>query len=145
MKYISFDIDGVLVDAQDRLRLCINHNGNVDWDCFLDCNKLFMDKPKIRIIKLYNEIRSRGFNIIIVTGRRESMRNCTLKQLNTFNIYGFNGLFMRPDDNTEPDPIYKSWMIKRLMERFNIIAHIDDNLNTVQAISRLGIDAVLLS
>lgn len=145
MKYVSFDIDGVLIDARDRLRLCIKSDNKVDWDCFLDCNKLFMDRPKPRVIELYNAIRDRGFGIVIVTGRRESMRECTLNQLNSFNIRGFEGLFMRPNDNIEPDPIYKSWMLKKLLNKFNIIVHIDDNPNTAHAILNLGIDVMILS
>ncbi len=61
IKYVSFDIDGVLVDSENRLRLCLKPNNEVDWDCFLDCNKLFMDSPKPRNISLLKLLRNRGF------------------------------------------------------------------------------------
>ncbi|WP_243678462.1 HAD family acid phosphatase [Vulcanisaeta distributa] len=132
IKYVSFDIDGVLVNSENRLRLCLKPNNEVDWDCFLDCNKLFMDSPKPRNINFLRLLRDRGgFGIIIVTGRRESMRECTIKQLRSFGVGDFEGLFMRPDDNTQPDPIYKSWMIKNLAKRYEILVHFDDNADTV--------------
>jgi phosphoglycolate phosphatase-like HAD superfamily hydrolase len=143
-RVISFDIDGVLVDASERLRMCIKDD-KVDWDCFLDCNKLPLDKPKPRIIEYLNFIRDRGFGVIIVTGRRESMRDCTIRQLRAFGISDIDGIFMRPDDNREPDPIYKAWMMRNLVRRLNVMAHFDDNPDTVHAILSIGIDAVLIS
>ncbi|GAB6946490.1 hypothetical protein JCM16161A_06200 [Vulcanisaeta sp. JCM 16161] len=145
IKYVSFDIDGVLVNSENRLRLCLKYDGGVDWDCFLDCNKLFMDRPKPRNIDLLKLLRSRGFGIIIVTGRRESMRECTMNQLRNFGISEFEGLFMRPDNNTEPDYVYKLWMIKNLLRRYEILVHFDDNADTVSALVNNGIDAVVLS
>jgi hypothetical protein len=144
-RVVSFDIDGVLVNSEDRLRMCIKGDNGVDWDCFLDCDKLPLDKPKPRIIEYLNFIRSRRFAIIIVTGRRESMRDCTIEQLNSFGVYGFEGLFMRPDGNTESDPIYKSWMIRNLLREFHILVHFDDNPNTVSTLLNTGIDAVVIS
>lgn len=145
IKYVSFDIDGVLVDSENRLRLCLKPNNEVDWDCFLDCNKLFMDSPKPRNISLLKLLRDRGFGIIIVTGRRESMRECTISQLRSFGVKEFDELFMRPDNNTQPDPIYKSWIIKNIMRRYEILVHFDDNANTVSTLVSNGIDAVVIS
>ncbi|BDR91143.1 HAD family acid phosphatase [Vulcanisaeta souniana] len=145
MKYVSFDIDGVLVNSEDRLSMCIKPSNEVDWDCFLDCRKLFMDKPKQRIIEFLRLLRNRGFGIVIVTGRREYMRECTMNQLRGFGVIGFDGLFMRPDDNIEPDSMYKSWMIRNLLRRYDILVHFDDNASTVATLVSNGIDAVVLS
>ena len=73
------------------------------------------------------------------------MRDCTIRQLRAFGINNFEGLFMRPDDNTEPDPIYKTWIMRNLMRRLNVMAHFDDNPNTVHALLSIGIDAILIS
>jgi len=145
IKYVSFDIDGVLVNSESRLRLCLRPNNEVDWDCFLDCKKLFMDKPKPRIIDILKQLRNRDFGIIIVTGRRESMRECTINQLRSFGVNEFEELFMRPDNNTDPDPIYKSWTIKSLLRRYEILVHFDDNADTVSTLVSNGIDAVVIS
>ncbi|MGC8606132.1 MAG: HAD family acid phosphatase [Vulcanisaeta sp.] len=145
IKYVSFDIDGVLVNSESRLRLCLRPNNEVDWDCFLDCKKLFMDKPKPRIIDILKQLRNRDFGIIIVTGRRESMRECTINQLRRFGVNEFEELFMRPDNNTDPDPIYKSWTIKSLLRRYEILVHFDDNADTVSTLVSNGIDAVVIS
>ncbi|WP_069808244.1 HAD family acid phosphatase [Vulcanisaeta thermophila] len=144
MKYVSFDVDGVLVDSTSRLLLCQNGN-EVDWDCFLDCGKLFMDKPKATNIELLNLLVKRGFGILIVTGRREYMRDCTLAQLLSYGVTGIRGLFMRPNDNDEPDATYKSSTLVRLSRDFNILVHFDDNPSTVMEVVKHGIDAVLIS
>ena len=145
IKYVSFDIDGVLVNSESRLRMCIKPNNEVDWDCFLDCNKLYLDRPKPRNIDFLRLLRDRGFGILIVTGRDEPMRECTINQLRSFGVDGFEGLFMRPRGNTEPDHVYKLWMIKNLLSKYEILVHFDDNINTVSTLVSNGIDAVVIS
>lgn len=144
MKYVSFDIDGVLINSIKRLSLCIKDDG-VDWDCFLDCNKLYMDEPKLRNIQFLKLMMRRGFEVIIVTGRNEYMRNCTMAQLTMYGITGIRGLYMRPNDDSRPDSIYKSSTLVNLSREFNILVHFDDNPDTVMEITRHGIDAVLIS
>jgi hypothetical protein len=98
-----------------------------------------------------SEVSSRTHQVFIKTPStpfreiRESMRECTIEQLNSFGVYGFEGLFMRPDGNTEPDPIYKSRMIRNLLREFHILVHFDDNPNTVSTLLNTGIDAVVIS
>lgn len=144
MKYVSFDIDGVLIDSTRRLLMCKEDDG-VDWDCFLDCNKLHMDTPKPRNIQFLKALLNRGFKIIIVTGRDEYMRDCTMAQLIKYDVTGIEGLFMRPNYDKRPDAIYKSDTLMALSHRFNILVHFDDNPETVMEIARHGIDAVLIS
>ncbi len=142
---MSFDIDGVLVDSESRLRMCLKPDNEVDWKCFLDCRKLFLDRPKPRNIDFLKSLRNRGFGIIIVTGRDEPMRECTINQLRSFGVNDFDGLFMRPKGHDEPDPIYKLWMIRNLLSKYEIMVHFDDNANTVSTLVSNGIDAVVLS
>lgn len=143
MSYVSFDIDGTLVDASARLMRCIR-NGSVDWDCFLDCGKLHMDRPLSHMIGYANSLAERGLGIILLTGRPERMRECTIRQLESYGLGGFVDIFMRPNDNHEPDPVYKAWAMSRILRRYRVVVHFDDNAETLSAIRRLGIDAALV-
>ncbi|MGC8972614.1 MAG: HAD family acid phosphatase [Thermoproteus sp.] len=139
---ISFDIDGVLVDASRRLSMCLN-GGSVDWDCFLDCSKLGLDSPKYRYIELALRLYERGRKIVVVTGRPEYMRRCTEAQLRSYGV-PFAGLYMRPLGDFRQDHLYKADVMARLIRSgVKIWAHFDDNLDTVKALNALGIDAVL--
>lgn len=69
-KTIICDIDGVLV----------RHN-----------NKGLSEQLNTELlknsVKKINEWDVKGYNIILITGRRESMRQCTITQLRSFGIY----------------------------------------------------------
>lgn len=140
--YISFDIDGVLVDASKRLASCMR-DGELDLSCFLDCAKLAMDAP-LPYIELANALAER-FRVVVVTGRPEYMRKCTEEQLGRYGL-SFNGLFMRPNKDRRPDPLYKADAISRLIgEGIYILVHFEDNRDTAKALRARGIDVVLVS
>ena len=143
MVYVSFDIDGTLVDSTNRLKLCYI-NGSINWDCFLDCNKLHLDSPLVNAIKYANSLVERGLNIILLTGRPERMRQCTINQLKNYGLMNFAELIMRPNDNHDPDPVYKAHALTKVLGKYPVVVHFDDNPDTVKAISRIGIDAVLV-
>lgn len=140
--YVSFDIDGVLVDSSKRLASCVR-NGELDLSCFLDCAKLTMDAPT-HYIELANVLAKR-FRVVVVTGRPEHMRKCTEEQLRRYGL-SFDGLFMRPDEDRRPDPLYKADAISRLInDGVYILAHFEDNGDTARALRAKGIDVVLVS
>jgi len=70
-KTIICDIDGTL----------IYHHG--------DLSSQINEKPKLLpgVIEKINEWDKKGYNIILVTGRRESLRNETKKQLESLGIF----------------------------------------------------------
>lgn len=140
---ISFDIDGVLVDALSRLRLCLNGD-DVDWDCFLDCEKLALDKPKVHNVELTRFLSKRGHHVVVITGRPERMRECTEEQLKHYGVE-YRALYMRPDGDRRRDPLYKADVVAALRRNgVEVLVHFDDNAETVKALKALGIDAVLI-
>ena len=140
---ISFDIDGVLVDASKRLNLCLNGD-DVDWSCFLDCRKLVLDLPKQRNIELVSTISRRGYDVVVITGRPEHMRKCTELQLRSYGVV-YKALYMRLEGDTRRDHLYKVDAIIALRRRgIEVLAHFDDNEDTVKALKAAGIDAILI-
>lgn len=143
MAYVSFDIDGTLVDSTSRLKLCYV-NGFIDWDCFLDCSKLHLDSPLVNAIEYANSLARRKLGILLLTGRPERMRQCTVKQLTGYGLLGFVDLIMRPNDNHDPDPVYKAQALAKVLSKYPVVVHFDDNPDTVRAIRGIGVDAVLV-
>ncbi len=141
-RVISFDIDGVLVDASRRLRLCLSGDG-VDWGCFLDCEKLALDEPKERYVELAHVLSKRGYYVVVITGRPERMRACTEEQLRSYGVE-YKALYMRPDGDRRQDPLYKADAVIALRRSgVEVIVHFDDNPETAKALNALGVDAVL--
>lgn len=141
--YISFDIDGVLVDASRRLSICADGE-RVNWDCFLDCGKLRLDRPKAHNLALMRRLAGRA-SVIVVTGRPEHMRKCTEEQLRRYGAV-FERLFMRLEGDKRPDPLYKAEAFTRLSALGIVVAvHFEDNEDTAKALRSLGVDVVLSS
>ncbi len=138
--YVSFDIDGVLVDCQTRLFSCIDGE-SINWNCFLDCSRLNLDRPKPRAIGILAFLRERGFKIAITTGRRESMRKCTVEQLNSYGVQ-FDLLLMREDSDVRPDREVKLDLLRRV--KGLVLAHFDDNEDTARFLKRHGFEVVLI-
>lgn len=142
MEVFSFDIDGTLVNSYKRLIACTNGDV-VNWECFLDCNKLHMDEPIELNISVMNRLIMGNAAVILVTGRPERMRNCTLAQLKGFGalVDGVLSLIMRNDQDHRPDPAYKVDALSRVKHLGNLI-HCDDNVDTVNALIKNGFKAV---
>lgn len=78
MKYAYiFDLDGTLCDNQPRVQKYLLDKDEADWNAFYDhCGEDGFIAPTCSIaVALFN----RGFDILFVTGRRESCRKDTLK------------------------------------------------------------------
>nr|XP_043628485.1 acid phosphatase 1-like [Erigeron canadensis] len=50
-------------------------------------------------LRLYNDIKKRGIQIILVSSRREHLRAATIDNLVNVGFYGWKSLHMREDDN----------------------------------------------
>ena len=144
MVVLSFDIDGTLVNSTNRLMSCMR-NGTVDWNCFLDCGKLHMDQPIPLNISIINKAIHSGLTVILVTGRPERMRECTLSQLMKFgvDVSGISMLVMRRDHDNRPDPEYKVDALASV--GLPDVIHCDDNEDTVNSLISHGFKATLAS
>ncbi len=150
-KAVVFDIDNTLIDSRKRFykSLEIATNGRSKktfkeldedersrfWDIFLNDKFLYLDEP---IKEAINELLERykdGYHIIILTGRPEKMRDATIKQLRRFKI-PFHELYMRPEDDYDPDYIYKPRQLKKIMDRgFKIVEYHEDSPKTLEVVN----------
>ena len=89
-----FDLDGTLCDATPRYKKYIE--GQDNWDEFyVHCDE---DDAHFDVCEIVDALYEAGFDILFVTGRRESAREATLKWLNEAfgpNVAKSEHLFMR--------------------------------------------------
>ena len=110
MKAVIFDIDGTLSIVGDRVKYL--QQEPKDWDAFYEaCDK---DKPNLPIIKLcnslYGDVQYVHHKFFLLTGRREGVRDKTVKWLRKHGV-SWDLLLMRPDGDYRHDIVLKPELI----------------------------------
>lgn len=129
-KTIIFDIDGTLADLTHRLHHI--KNGSRNWDSFFaDAGK---DAPIEQICQL-NRVLAGHYNIIVVSGRTDSIRDITEKWLQD-NSIRYDDLHMRKHGDYRQDFIIKSEILDHIIEQGNEIEFVIDDRPSVVAMWR---------
>lgn len=112
MKTVIFDIDGTLTLVGDRVQYLLRSPKN--WDEFYErCGE---DQPNEAVCDVYRMIHACGTgpDMILLTGRRESVRKQTEEWLQRHGIHGYKHLIMRPDGDKRHDTEVKPEMLQKL-------------------------------
>lgn len=135
-----FDLDGTLCDCTPRVKKYLN--GNDDWEGFYEhCDEDYsIDAVCVILEALY----WKGYDILFVTGRRESCRENTLKWLREhFNeqIADTNKLFMRSaEDGHRADYVTKIKNYnKYIRDKWYVLGVFEDRDSCVYAWRDLGL------
>jgi len=102
---VIVDIDGTVSLVGDRLKYL--DQDPKDWDSFYEaCGE---DAPNWQIIYLVGVLMNNGYDIVFVTGRRESVRHQTVIWLQKYFLKTFfpDKLLMRPDGDIRHDVLVK--------------------------------------
>jgi len=112
-KNYVFDMDGTLSIVGARLE-CLERDPK-DWDEFyVRCGEDRPNRPICQIAEHMSVTTDATIKIWILTGRRESCRQKTLKWLERNHVYiGSNQLLMRPDGDFRHDTIVKPEMLAK--------------------------------
>lgn len=104
-----------------------------DWDAFLDPKLVIKDPPVPGAVQGMEKLSRLGHSFTFLTGRREALKETTIKWLETNLSIKFDNfwykLIMRPNDNKELPTVFKGKMIKFLLNMYRnqeIIAFDDD-------------------
>lgn len=92
------------------------------------------------VTRVYDYIENLDGLLYIVTGRPESQRDETVKQLEDLGI-SYTRLIMN-DGSTTDSAEYKKATVEELLKTFNIVAAIENDAKTLRLYADLGIDAV---
>lgn len=129
-KSIIFGIDGTLANISHRLHFV--SNGARKWDEFVAaCNN---DLPIEKMIEFCNVMSAAGYRIILVSGRRSSIRTETELWLNE-NEVNYDALYMRDADDFRKDYIIKKEILAQIRKDFyntEILFVVDDRTSVVK-------------
>ena len=143
---VVLDLDGVLIDSTARYNHCqsMAKSRREFWQCFFDCSLLHMDKPNERFIQLARTFKSLGWRIIILTGRVETMRDCTMGELRQFGI-PFDEVIMRKNGDFRKAGEYKRDVVRGLGGFYVRVIAYDDDPSVVSTLRGLGVVVVPVS
>jgi hypothetical protein len=117
MKTVIFDIDGTLSLVGDRVKCLAGGN----WDEFYKrCGE---DLPNHPAIRTYQALHATGMGpeMVLLTGRRESVRPQTEEWLRKNGVFGYKHLLMRPDGDKRHDTIVKPEMLQLIGIRPDLV------------------------
>jgi len=150
-----FDVDGVLVDATERLREALRRlgvssastPGELDprlrqrfWEVFLSEDLLALDRPRSVGIQLLLDRLGRGV-VLVLTGRPYRLYRATLRELQGFGVPVDRVVVsMRPRGDRRRDVEFKASVLARIPK----VAEVhDDELEVLEAARRLHPEARL--
>ncbi|KAI5348164.1 hypothetical protein L3X38_001051 [Prunus dulcis] len=89
-------------------------------------------------LKLFNEMKARGLQIILVSSRREHLRSATIDNLVDVGYYGWTSLILRgPDDELMGVQNYKTEVRKQLIgEGYRIWGIVGDQYSSIEGLPR---------
>lgn len=152
MKYIVFDIDGVLADCSHRLKYI--QGEDKDYDKFYSKEELWKDKPikaGINILDAMNKFEVMRDNprltefygeVIFITGRNEICRDTTSNWLYNNILERPNvshNLYMRPENDYRPAHEVKESLIEKHIGFENILFAFDDDVMVSEMYNRHGV------
>ncbi|KAJ7979805.1 Acid phosphatase 1 [Quillaja saponaria] len=88
-------------------------------------------------LRLFNEIKARGIQIILVSSRREYLRSATIGNLVSVGYHGWNSLVLRhPDDELKSVENYKAEVRKQLINGgYHIWGILGDQYSSIEGLS----------
>lgn len=137
---IIVDIDNTLSLADERFKLAKKPNGKTNWNIAHDPELVKKDKPNISMIEISNNFKSKGYEVIILTGRPESIRQVTENWLDKNNIK-YDKLYMRnKEDHFMKADLFKKKIYETYIKE-DVICAFDDEQSIIDMWMNLKIPA----
>jgi len=142
MRYLNtkaiyvFDIDGVLLDVSERLKIALQSNDF--WSVFFSKDLLYLDKPRVKGINMLRERAKKGL-VAIITGRPEYLRKITIQQLKELGVYNLIWrIYMRKRGDFRKAKIVKAEAIEQLIvEGYEVIEVHDDDIEVLNYVGKI--------
>ncbi len=126
-KACIFDLDGTLFNKSPE-------RGYFEWD------KVHLDTPKDYVANLARIYKGMGYQIILLSGRKEQARPGTIQCLNQYSI-PFDDLFMRGEIDDRDDGIVKRELFeKNVLGKYYVECVVDDRPKVVRTWFELGLN-----
>jgi 3-deoxy-D-manno-octulosonate 8-phosphate phosphatase KdsC-like HAD superfamily phosphatase len=130
---VVLDVDGTLVNADQRLWRCRleARNRREFWECVFS-RYLELDVPNWRVVNFAKRLNGL---VAIVTGRREDMRDVTVRQLRELGIEPV-ALYMRGVGDFRRDYELKQGALMALVSEYrpDVIVVVDDSMEVLEKV-----------
>ncbi len=133
-KIVICDLDGTLSDTKHRERFV--RQKPRDYDSFFAAAG--DDEPILPVIEVVNALAAAGYEIHIVTGRRDDTRDVTERWLERHGVT-YQRLLMRDFHDHTPDDVLKRDWFERDYDRSQVLCVLEDRNRVVQMWRELGV------
>jgi hydroxymethylpyrimidine pyrophosphatase-like HAD family hydrolase len=123
---VIFDLDGTLANIEHRRHLVTN--GNNQWDKFY--KECINDEVNPVVSLICKTLKKSGFNIAILSGRSDIVKEETIKWLKD-NYIEYDYLYMRKKDDYTPDEKLKEKWLRKLRNEEMVLCIFDDRQKVV--------------
>ena len=123
---VIFDIDGTLANCEHRRKKAQIEEG-FDWKIFLSPELVAKDKPYEQVCLMYKWFTNHSkYEVYVLTGRDEGLRDVTEAWLYRHNLFGHNALLMRKERDYRPDTEIKKEILDANFNKEEIYLAFDD-------------------
>ena len=137
---VIIDIDNTLCISNERFQLATKPNGKIDWDIVYKPELIKNDKPFYPMIDLTKKYKKDGVEVIILTGRPDSVEGVTKEWLQQYEIE-YDQLIMRNrSSHFLKASIYKKKVYETIIKS-DVFCAYDDDEDIIQMWNSLGIPA----
>lgn len=121
---VVFDLDETIFSNLEEMRsLDFGYNKDI-WDRWIHDGRA---APLPPVVDLYKQARALGFEVILLSGRTESSREGTARNLNAIGVDDYKTLVLMPADWKGTTELFKTQARARLTrEGYIIVANIGD-------------------
>ena len=133
---IIFDLDGTIANISHRVHYLKDYeNPDGSWNKKSNWSKFHNSISEDIVVEpikfMLNHLYSNFIDIIILTGRNDSVKKNTVKWLKD-NEVSYDHLIMRPKNDNRSDTVFKLEQLKKLEKNFKIHFIVEDRNRVVK-------------
>lgn len=141
---VIFDIDGTLANAEHRIHHVKKDkdSGKRNWKEFFFAAK--NDIPYEHVLKMNSLFANNGFEIHLITGRPDNLRQDTQEWLLKHGV-SYNSLLMRPATDRRPDFVSKKELFEKNLgdRKDEVLCVFEDRLLVCKMWREIGLNVVV--
>jgi phosphoglycolate phosphatase-like HAD superfamily hydrolase len=145
IKLAVVDLDGVVADSTERFQRATCENGSIDWQVAFDPALVSLDTLIPGTLEAIDFLESKGYEVVFLTSRPESMREATEEWLGLHDHDGYE-VMMKPEEKKYVKTVtWKAEEVARLASIPGVqeVLFIDDEKKNCEAVRALGLGTVI--
>lgn len=141
-EFVVYGLDDCLANVEERRDFAITSKG-FDENCFNKQHLIGLDEPYYDVFQMLQNDFSTGYKIVIITNRKEELRNATEAWLLDHNI-DYHHLIMRSAYQTVSEHMYKLFVVQKKFGLGMCMKIVDDNPEVIKQFENFSIPGALI-